>query len=100
MELAVRVNGDTAHFQVSGTVDEKGAERLKIEFDGLSMDRLKSVIFDFSAVPFVGSAGLGKLLLFYKKLASRGISMRVENTTSELHELMRELRLDSLFLVT
>lgn len=100
MELSVHVNGDVTSIAVSGAIDERGAEKLKSAFGSLQLEGQKSVCFDFAGVTHIGSAGLGKLLLVYQKLASAGVAMRVENTSPTLHELLTELRLDNLFHVS
>lgn len=91
---------DAIRLTVSGNVDEKGAADLKTGFEGLNLSGQKTVAFDFAKVTYIGSAGLGKLLLFYKKLATAGIEMRVENSPSDIRELLKELHLDTLFTVS
>lgn len=97
MEISIFTTGDVAQIKVAGCIDEVGAKQLKEAFNGLSLDGRKAVSFDFGQVSHIGSAGLGKLLLFYQKLASRGLSMRIENTSGAIRDLLLELRLDSLF---
>lgn len=97
MELSISTVAGITRVQLTGDVDERGSEQLKSTLMGLPFDGMKTLTFDFQKVSHIGSAGLGKLLLCYKRLSSKGITMRVENLSSELRELFAELRLDSLF---
>ena len=100
MEIKVTQNDDRAHFLVEGNIDSQGAEDLKGSFQGLKLSSLKEVVFDFRKVDYIGSAGIGKLLLLYKDLASNGGGIRVENLSASVLELFRELKLDTLFTIS
>ena len=66
MEISVNQTEEHAHFSLKGTIDEEAAQTLKTKFNSLNKSILKEVVFDFSQVDHIGSAGIGKLLLFYK----------------------------------
>ncbi len=100
MGFTTSQNNNDIRFTISGDIDEKGAADLKAGFEGLKLSDQKNIIFDFAKVTYIGSAGLGKLLLFYKKLATAGIEMRVENSPPDILELIKELHLDTLFIVS
>lgn len=100
MQIEVSQNGDKIRFSLQGILDEKGAEELKGRFGQLQLDSIKEVEIDCGRVEHIGSSGIGKLLLLYKKLASKGGSMRVVNLPGPLYELFIELKMDSLFPVT
>ena len=84
----------------SGEVDHEGAEALKSAVNVLPLSGKTAVVFDFSGVTYIGSAGLGKLLLFFKRLSSQKIEMRVEGASAAMQALLRELRLDTLFKIS
>ncbi len=98
--IETTLNGDTAIIHVSGPVDGEAAEQLKTAYQALPEDRVRHLVLDVSAVPFIGSAGLGKLLLFYKRVSSNGGTMEIRGASSDLQDLFRELRLDLLFKLT
>ena len=100
MEIAVNVSTDSAHIVVSGEIDEQGAEDLKRRFGEIDLSKAKTVTFDFAGVTQIGSAGLGKLLLFYKAAASKGGNIRVERVSQNLSELFQQLKLDTIFSIT
>ena len=91
---------DTERFFPRETIDEHGAEALKSRFRDLTVASLKEVVLDFKNVSHIGSAGIGKLLLFYKDLAVNDGILRVVNVSSSINELFRMLKLNTVFSVT
>ncbi len=100
MEVTVSRNGNSARFEIKGKIDERGAEELKKRFQKVNASFLKEAVFDFRRVSRIGSAGLGKLLLFYKTLSANQGSVRIENANREIHDLLLELQLDSIFKIS
>ena len=72
---------------------------MKKAFAALSLDGLQEVRVDFSEVEFIGSSGIGKLLLFYKNLAVQGGRLVVTGCSPQIHDLFLELKLDTIFSV-
>jgi len=97
MELTVTQRGDQVRIEVVGRIDERGAEEMKRRFLELDVSSIKEVVFDFSGVTFVGSAGIGKLLLFYKNLAAGGGSIRIENMSNDIYTMFKVVKLDKIF---
>ncbi len=97
MKLMVSQDNDIAQFNIEGDIDEKGAETLKQRFNELNPASLKKVVFDFSEVHHIGSSGIGKMLLFYKKLAVSGGIIRIVNAPEAVYNLLTALKLDSVF---
>ncbi|MGE0083498.1 MAG: STAS domain-containing protein [Desulfococcaceae bacterium] len=100
MEVHVTQEGSSARFTLNGKIDESGAEELKARFLALNRTGLKEVFFDFKGVSHIGSAGIGKLLLFYKELAISGGNIRIINTSDAIRDLFRVLKLDTIFTVS
>ncbi len=100
MELTVTQHGNSARFEIRGNIDERGAEDLKRRFRELNASSLKEVVFDFGKVNHIGSAGIGKLLLFYKDLAVTGGGIRIENVSESVYDLLGVLKLDTIFTIT
>jgi anti-anti-sigma factor len=88
---------DIARFTIEGDIDEKGAEILKQRFNELNLAALKETVFDFKDVQHIGSSGIGKMLLFYKKLAVSGGIIRIVNASEAVYDLLLALKLDSVF---
>jgi anti-sigma B factor antagonist len=95
MEFKITQDKDQGRIEVIGDIDEKGAELFKEKLKELQ--ELSDVVIDFSAVKYIGSSGIGKLLLFYKNIAVHGGKMSITNIQPDLYRLFRELKLDTIF---
>ncbi len=100
MEMSVSQSGDHVRFVLAGRIDEKAAEQLKERFHALSLAGIREVVFDFKDVPHIGSAGIGKLLLFYKDISTVNGVMRIENAQPAIYDLMKMVKLDSVFSIS
>lgn len=100
MEISVHREADLVRVEVGGVIDERGAEDIKRCFGELKGSSFKEVVFDFKKVKHIGSAGIGKLLLFYKDLAIRGGNIRIENASQTVYDLLKVLKLDTLFQIS
>ncbi len=105
METVITQDGKKVSFLINfesgkGNIDERCAEELKRRFRELNVSYLKEVVFDFRNVNHIGSAGIGKLLLFYKDMALNGGKIRIENASETVWELFSVLKLDTIFTVS
>ncbi|HCC54298.1 MAG TPA: anti-sigma factor antagonist [Desulfobulbaceae bacterium] len=100
MNIKTIQNGDQVRIVLQGIVDEKGAEELKQHVLQLNLNSVREVIIDCQAVQHIGSSGIGKMLLLYKKLASTGGAFSVVNLSRPMFELFNELKLNTLFSIT
>ena len=99
MEIDIALHGDSAVITLAGTIDEQGAEDLKKAFASLELEGLREVTVDFHGVDYIGSSGIGKLLLFYKNLGVHGGRLAAVGLSDPIFELFRELKLDTIFSV-
>ncbi len=97
MELTILRTGTQVRFVIKGDIDEHGAEILKREYRSLDSASFQDAVFDFSAVSHIGSAGIGKLLLFYKDVALKGGKMTIEKIPAVIYDLFLVLKLDTIF---
>lgn len=97
MELKVVQSGDRVRFEIKGNVNESGAADLKHHFRQLNLSSIKEIVFDFSGVDHIGSAGIGKLLLIYKDFSVTGGKIRVEHVSGPIFDLFKLLKLDTIF---
>ena len=100
MELNIQQDGDTVRFEIEGIIDELGAESLKHRFKELNIETIKELVLDFTDVNYIGSAGVGKLLMFYKELSANGGKMRIENASGIVQELLSITKMDTVFRVS
>jgi len=97
MELTVTPQDKKVSIEIMGSIDERGAEEMKRRFLELDVSNLEEAVFDFSGVTFIGSAGIGKLLLFYKKLASHGGKIVINNMSKDIFTMFKVVKLDKIF---
>ncbi len=97
MELSVECHQTSARLTIKGEIDGPGAENLKAGFHALDKTLLKSIVLDFKGVTHIGSAGIGKLFLFYKDIAIGGGTMEIVNVPAPIYDLLLTLKLDSVF---
>ena len=95
MDFKVTQDGDRGRIEVIGDIDEKGAELFKGKLK--EIQQLNDVTVDLAGVSYMGSSGIGKLLLFYKNVAIHGGKIAVTNVQPNLYLLFRELKLDTIF---
>lgn len=97
MDIKVEKGKDKTTVLLSGSIDIPGAEKLKQVLNQLLSEKVKEVSIDFEEVTFIGSSGIGKLLLFYKNFTSIGCKVKIVNLNSELRALFKTIKLDKLF---
>ena len=88
MELNVKHLGSQVRFEIDGIIDEQGAETLTRRFYELDTATVKELILDFGKVGYICSAGVCKVLIFYRELTSNGSHLQIENDTGIFHELL------------
>ena len=97
MELSVDKTQTGVRFIIGGEINEPGAEILKAKFKDLDKSSIKTLILDFNKVTHIGSAGIGKLLLFYKDIALNGGQIEIINVSAAIYDLLMTLKLNSVF---
>lgn len=100
MNIETVRDGAQVRIVIQGIVDEKGADELKRQVGRLPFDEVREVAIDCRKVRHIGSSGIGKMLLIYKQLASRGGTFSVVNLPGPMFELFTELKLNTLFTIT
>ncbi|MGE5340163.1 MAG: STAS domain-containing protein [Candidatus Omnitrophota bacterium] len=97
MNIKVANEGNKTTVFLSGSIDIPGAESLKKALNQISDENPEEVCIDFEEVNFIGSSGIGKLLLFYKKFTSKGGKVSIVNLNKEITALFKAIKLDKLF---
>ena len=100
MEISVEKKENSIRFTIVGEVDEQGATVLKEKFRSLYTASFTKVSFDFKNVTHIGSAGIGKLLLFYKDVAMNNGTIGIEHIPPGIYELFLTLKLETVFLLS
>lgn len=89
--------GKVTTVHLSGRIDVSNTERLKQTLDQVAASNPPEVVLDFKGVDFIGSSGIGKLLIFGKELVSKGGSVKAVNLSKEIKALFASAKLDKLF---
>ncbi len=98
MNIKIDNQAEKTVVKLSGSIDIPGAESLKKSLTQiLENDETKDVSIDFEGVNFIGSSGIGKLLLFYKNFTSKGGKVRIVSLNKEITALFKAIKLDKLF---
>ncbi|RCW60297.1 STAS domain-containing protein [Halanaerobium sp. ST460_2HS_T2] len=74
-----------------GNIDFSNSQQLKDELLELFEQDYKKVVIDFSEVESIDSSGLGKLLLFHKRLKEKDGTLIIRNVKSDYIKNMFEM---------
>jgi anti-anti-sigma factor len=97
MDLDIEIEGDSVRFTVIGPIDTEGAPELTVKFmEIIKDDSIKHAVFDLTDVPTITSAGIGKLLTFYKHFDQRGGSMKISGLSDQLRKQFEEIHLNQI----
>jgi anti-anti-sigma factor len=88
MDLKIKHRGNHVRFQISGIIDNQGAELLEKRFMQLNLSELKEFDLDFDQVQYICSLGVKKLLFFYRKITTNGGRFQIKNDSGIFHELL------------
>ena len=86
MEIKKEQSGTTLTMQIIGRLDASNAQNLTDEL-GKSLDGVKELIFDFSQLQYIASAGLRALLMAQKRMNKQG-SMTIRNVDETVMEVL------------
>jgi len=101
MEISVTQKDDTTRFVFQGDIDEKGAALLSRRFQELENRKsIRELVLDFQKVGYIGSSGIGLLILFYQTLASSGGKVRIEKVPAAIYDLFLELDIQTIMSVS
>ena len=85
MEINKTLEENKLTLTVQGRVDSLSAPELEAVLDE-SLEGVEELVFDFSELEYISSAGLRVLLTSYKKMAEQG-TMKITN----INEVIREI---------
>lgn len=100
MQVTVNHEKDHACFVIKGDIDEQGADILDNRFRELDKKALRELVLDFKDVDYIGSSGIGQLILFYKELAITGIKLRIKNVASDIYDLLLEVDMHTVMTIS
>lgn len=83
MSIKVEYHGDEPFVILPQTIDLSNSNELKKVLLNLYEEGNETIVVDFRHLEVLDSSGLGKLLLFHKKLKDRGGELRVVKVLNE-----------------
>ena len=97
MDLDIDIEKDRLRVTILGPIDTAGGSELSVKFAELAKDpTLRHAEFDLADVPSITSAGIGKLLAFYKHFDQAGGGMRITALSPQLTKQFKEIHLDQI----
>jgi anti-anti-sigma factor len=97
MDLDITIEQDRVRISIMGPVDTAGGSELSTKFAELAKDpNLRHAEFDLADVPSITSAGIGKLLAFYKHFDQAGGGMKIVAVSPQLAKQFKEIHLDQI----
>ncbi len=96
MDLALTHKEGRATLTIKGEIDESGAEVLKNRFREMDRSSIEDIVLNFKDVDYIGSSGVGVLLLIYKDVAPTGGIVRVENVSRDIYDLFLDLEINTI----
>lgn len=97
MKVTTSKEGHTLYVIISGTVNTIKSEILRSELDKVVLEKPRKVVMDLSDVPMMGSSGIAKLLIFFKKLSNIRSSFEIIGVQKDLYNSFKTVRLEGLF---
>ncbi len=90
MELKIELAGNTAVCGVSGELDDCTAKEAREKLDYLLLRReIKNMVFDFNAVTFMDSAGIGLIMGRYKTVRERGGKVYIICANENIRKILK-----------
>ncbi len=81
---------------LKGRIGNDGCARLQEALDRTVELNPPHIALDLGEVTFINSTGIGKLLLFYKRMRNRNAEIRIAGIQEDVFTLFKAIRLDKL----
>ena len=96
LEINVKKESNSTKLIFSGRVDNEGSVIFQQALDKFIESGDNNAVFDFKKLEFINSSGIGKLLIFHKKMTNSGRTSRIEGISEEILTLFKAIRLDKI----
>ena len=87
MEIVSKTDGNKVTMEISGWLDTQTAPQLKDALSELN-DSITSLVFDFTKLEYISSAGLRQVVAAYKKMAGKD-GFKIINASDEVFDVFR-----------
>ena len=83
---------------INGNIDSDGTQKLAENLQKIKeIDNANKIIFDLQHVNTITSAGIGKLLNFFKYIDMKRGTMEINGISDNLYSQFNEIHLDRIF---
>ncbi|NNE07971.1 MAG: STAS domain-containing protein [Gemmatimonadetes bacterium] len=89
----ILIEENTARF--SGRLDASQVEKAREVLDGVN----RSVEFDFADLDYISSAGIGVIVITFKRLSDAGNSLKLKNLNPNIRNVFRYAGLDKVIVI-
>jgi anti-sigma B factor antagonist len=98
MQIQERSAGAVKVLDLSGPITfQQGDTLLKDKVHSLVHQGQTKILVNMAGVPYMDSAGLGQLVALYTTVARAGGSLKLENLTTKIHDLLTITKLLTVF---
>ena len=87
-QITKEISGEVLTVKIAGDLNVKTSPRLEEELTK-SLDGVKELILDFTAVEYISSAGLRVLLAMEKTMRAKGGKMKLRHVNPAVKEIIR-----------
>lgn len=94
MDIDITTEGDIGRVALAGSLNTNTAGELESALDSV-LDQVKSLVFDFTDLDYVSSAGLRVLMMAFKRLGGQGVT--IEHASDEIREVLDITGFSTLF---
>ncbi|MCK5808436.1 STAS domain-containing protein [bacterium] len=96
LEYKLNNEDGNATVALTGRIDSEGAVTFQQILDDIDRSGAKTLVLNMDALQFINSAGIGKLLFFYKRLNNRGGTLLIKGIHDDIFSLFKAIKLDKL----
>lgn len=98
MEIKHEQINETVKVEIDGDINSDGSRKLAQTLEDIrNLDDYQHVVFDMKDVKIITSAGIGKILNFFKHLDTSERTMEIKGISDILYLQFKEIHLDRIF---
>ncbi len=84
MIIELKKENDSLRVLLLGRLDSQSYIELETKMGEILNEKISSLIFDFSSLQYISSAGLRVILLFVKQTKAKNINFEIVNASDEI----------------
>lgn len=96
MDIKMDYSDNTTIIYIYGRLDITNSHKLKEAFKNIDESTYNTVILDFSNLEIIDSSGIGKILVFYKKIKDNNANLIIRKPNQYIREIFELTQLDKI----